>query len=182
MGTYCVDEKSQIQARERTPPRLPMGLGCGEGVTHDYRRHGTTTLFAARDPATGTVLAQCRRRHRHQEYLHFFRQIDPNLPPDLNLHILADNYATPKHPRVKRWLASRPRFQVHFTPTYASGLNQVEVWFHRITPQAIRRGTFRSVKELVARRRVRTNIQPHRHPLCLHRDSRLDLGQASETM
>lgn len=147
----CVDEKSQIQALERTQPMLPMGLGYVEGVTHDYRRHGTTTLFAALDTAKGTVMTQCRRRHRHQEYLNFLRQIEKNVPPDLNVHIIADNYATHKHPRVKRWLAARPRFQVHYTPTYASWLNQVEIWFNRITQQAIRRGTFRSVKELVAK-------------------------------
>lgn len=147
----CVDEKSQIQALERTQPMLPRGLGYVEGVTHDYRRHGTTTLFAALDTAKGTVMTQCRRRHRHQEYLNFLRQIEKNVPPDLNVHIIADNYATHKHPRVKRWLAARPRFQVHYTPTYASWLNQVEIWFNRITQQAIRRGTFRSVKELVAK-------------------------------
>jgi transposase len=147
----CVDEKSQIQALERTQPMLPMGLGYVEGVTHDYRRHGTTTLFAALDTATGKVLSRCRRRHRHQEYLDFLRQIDANVPTKLDVHIIVDNYATHKHPRVKRWLAVRPRFHVHFTPTYASWLNQVEIWFNRITQQAIRRGTFRSVKELVAK-------------------------------
>jgi len=147
----CVDEKSQIQALERTQPMLPMGLGYVEGVTHDYRRHGTTTLFAALDTAKGTVITQCRRRHRHQEYLNFLRQIEKNVPPDLNVHLIADNYAIHKHPRVKRWFAARPRFQVHFTPTYASWLNQVEIWFNRITQQAIRRGTFRNVKELVAK-------------------------------
>src|ERR1700682_6192545 len=145
----CVDEKSQIQALERTQPMLPMGLGYVEGVTHDYRRHGTTTLFAALDTAKGTVITQCRRRHRHQEYLNFLRQIEKNVPPDLNVHIIADNYASHKHPRAKRRFAARPRFQVHFTLTYASWLNQVEIWFNRITQQAIRRGTFRSVKELV---------------------------------
>jgi putative transposase len=145
----CVDEKSQIQALERTQPMLPMGLGYVEGVTHDYRRHGTTTLFAALDTATGTVLSQCRQRHRHQEYLDFLRQIDHNVPAQLDVHIIVDNYATHKHPRVKRWLALHPRFQVHFTPTYASWLNQVEIWFHRISQQAIRRGTFRSVRELI---------------------------------
>ena len=147
----CVDEKSQIQALERTQPMLPMGLGYVEGVTHDYRRHGTTTLFAALDAATGTVIAQCRRRHRHQEYLDFLREIDKNVPPELEVHVIVDNYATHKHPRVKRWLTARPRFHVHFTPTYASWLNQVEIWFNRITQRAIRRGTFRSVKELVAK-------------------------------
>lgn len=146
-----VDEKSQIQALERTQPMLPMGLGYVEGVTHDYRRHGTTTLFAALDTATGRVLSRCRRRHRHQEYLDFLRQIEANVPTKLDVHIIVDNYATHKHPRVKRWLAARPRFHVHFTPTYASWLNQVEIWFNRITQQAIRRGTFRSVKDLTAK-------------------------------
>ena len=145
----CVDEKSQIQALERTQPMLPMGLGYVEGVTHDYRRHGTTTLFAALDTAKGKVLTQCRQRHRHQEYLGFLREIEKNVPKNLDVHIIVDNYATHKHPRVRRWFATRPRFHVHFTPTYASWLNQVEIWFNRITQQAIRRGTFRSVKELV---------------------------------
>jgi putative transposase len=145
----CVDEKSQIQALERTQPMLPMGLGYVEGVTHDYRRHGTTTLFAALDTAKGKVLTQCRQRHRHQEYLGFLREIEKNVPETLEVHIIVDNYATHKHPRVKRWFAVRPRFHVHFTPTYASWLNQVEIWFNRITQRAIRRGTFRSVKELV---------------------------------
>ena len=129
----CVDEKSQIQALERTQPMLPMGLGYVQGVTHDYRRHGTTTLFAALDTAKGTVISQCRRRHRHQEYLDFLRQIEKNVPPELDVHVIVDNYATHKHPCVKRWLAARPRFHVHFTPTYASWLNQVEIWFNRIT-------------------------------------------------
>jgi putative transposase len=145
----CVDEKSQIQALERTQPMLPMGLGYVEGVTHDYRRHGTTTLFAALDTGKGTVLTRCRKRHRHQEYLDFLRQIEKNVPLELGVHVIVDNYGTHKHPRVKRWLALRPRFHVHFTPTYASWLNQVEIWFNRITQQAIRRGTFRSVKDLV---------------------------------
>ena len=145
----CVDEKSQIQALERTQPMLPMGLGYVEGVTHDYRRHGTTTLFAALDTAKGSVLTQCRQRHRHQEYLGFLREIQNNVPEALDVHIIVDNYATHKHPRVKRWFAARPRFHLHFTPTYASWLNQVEIWFNRITQQTIRRGTFRSVKELI---------------------------------
>ena len=145
----CVDEKSQIQALERSQPMLPMGLGYVEGVTHDYVRHGTTTLFAALDTAQGKVITQCRKRHRHQEYLGFLREIEKNVPNTLDVHIIVDNYATHKHPRVKRWFAARPRFHVHYTPTYASWLNQVEIWFNRITQQAIRRGTFRSVKELV---------------------------------
>jgi putative transposase len=145
----CVDEKSQIQALERTQPMLPMGLGYVEGVTHDYRRHGTTTLFAALDTVQGKVIAQCRPRHRHQEYLGFLKEIEKNVPETLDVHLIVDNYGTHKHPRVKRWFAVRPRFHVHFTPTYASWLNQVEIWFNRITQQAIRRGTFRSVRELV---------------------------------
>jgi putative transposase len=147
----CVDEKSQIQALDRTQPLLPMGLGYVEGVTHDYVRHGTTTLFAALDIATGQVLTCCKNRHRHQEYLQFLKQVDANVPPNLGIHLVVDNYATHKHPRVKRWLAAHPRYQVHYTPTYASWLNQVEIWFNIITQRAIRRGTFRSVKALIAK-------------------------------
>jgi len=147
----CVDEKSQIQALERTQPLLPMGLGYVEGVTHNYVRHGTTTLFAALDLATGTVIGQCQRRHRHQEYVRFLREIDTHVPAQFAVHLIVDNYATHKHPRVLRWLAAHPRFQVHYTPTYASWLNQVEIWFNIITQKAIRRGTFRSVKDLVAK-------------------------------
>lgn len=147
----CVDEKSQIQALDRTQPLLPMGLGYVEGVTHDYVRHGTTTLFAALDIATGQVLTCCKNRHRHQEYLQFLKQVDANVPPNLGIHLVVDNYATHKHPSVKRWLAIHPRYQVHYTPTYASWLNQVEIWFNIITQKAIRRGTFRSVKALIAK-------------------------------
>jgi putative transposase len=145
----CVDETSQIQALDRTQPLLPMGLGYAEGVTHDYVRHGTTTLFAALDIATGAVLGQCKARHRHREYLQFLHHIDANVPADLDIHLVVDNYATHKHPAVKRWLAMHPRYHVHYTPTYSSWLNQVEIWFNLITQRAIRRGTFRSVKELV---------------------------------
>jgi len=147
----CVDEKSQIQALDRTQPMLPMGLGYVEGVTHDYVRHGTTTLFAALDIATGQVLTCCKNRHRHQEYLRFLKQVDANVPPDLGIHLVVDNYSTHKHPAVKRWLATHPRYQVHYTPTYASWLNQVEIWFNIITQRAIRRGTFKSVKALIAK-------------------------------
>ena len=147
----CVDEKSQIQALDRTQPLLPLGLGYAEGVTHDYVRHGTTTLFAALDIATGKVLGQCKRRHRHQEFLQFLRQIDANVPEDLDIHLVIDNYATHKHAKVRRWLAARARYHVHFTPTYASWLNQVEIWFNIITRRAIRRGAFRSVKALVGK-------------------------------
>jgi putative transposase len=147
----CIDEKSQIQALDRTQPLLPMGLGYVEGVTHDYIRHGTTTLFAALDIATGQVLTSCKNRHRHQEYLQFLKQVDANVPPDLEIHLVVDNYATHKHPKIKRWLATHPRYQVHYTPTYSSWLNQVEIWFNIITQRAIRRGTFRSVKALIAK-------------------------------
>ena len=147
----CVDEKSQIQALNRTQPLLPMGLGYVEGVTHDYVRHGTTTLFAALDIATGQVLTRCKHRHRHQEYLDFLKHIDANVPQDLDIHLVVDNYATHKHSNVKRWLGAHQRYQVHYTPTYASWLNQVEIWFNLITQRAIRRGTFRSVKELTSK-------------------------------
>ncbi len=147
----CVDEKSQIQALDRTQPLLPLGLGYVEGVTHDYVRHGTTTLFAALDIASGKVLTQCKRRHSHQEFLQFLRHIEASVPKQLDVHLIVDNYATHKHPKVRRWLAARPRFHVHYTPTYASWLNQVEIWFNIITQRAIRRGTFRSVRDLVAK-------------------------------
>ncbi|QPN60137.1 IS630 family transposase [Synechococcus sp. CBW1002] len=147
----CVDEKTQIQALDRTQPLLPMGLGYVEGVTHDYIRHGTTTLFAALDVATGEVITQCKPRHRHQEFLGFLRQIETSVPDDLDIHLIVDNYCTHKHAKVRSWLAQRPRFHVHYTPTYASWLNQVERWFGIITQRAIRRGSFSSVKELIAK-------------------------------
>ena len=147
----CVDEKSQAQALERTQPLLPLGLGYVEGVTHDYIRHGTTTLFAALDVASGQVMSRCSPRHRHQEFLQFLKHIDANVPPDLDVHLVVDNYTTHKHAKVKRWLAARPRYHIHFTPTYSSWLNQVEIWFNIITQKAIRRGSFSSVGELVDR-------------------------------
>jgi len=147
----CVDEKSQIQALDRTQPMLPLGLDYAEGVTHDYFRHGTTTLFAALDIATGEVIAQCKPRHRHQEFLEFLRRIEKSVPSGLDIHLIIDNYCTHKHAKVKAWLAERPQFHVHFTPTYSSWLNQVERWFGIITERMIRRGSFRSVKELIAR-------------------------------
>src|ERR1700692_279600 len=145
----CVDEKSQVQALERTQPVLPMGLGYVEGVTHDYFRHGTPTLFAALNVLDGSVITQCKPRHRHQEFLSFLNHLDHNVPAQLEVHLIADNYATHKHPRVKAWLARHPRFHLHYTPIYASWLNQVERWFGLITQQAIRRGSFRSVRQLV---------------------------------
>src|SRR6266436_4174171 len=145
----CVDEKSQIQALNRTQPVLPMGLGYVEGVTHDYVRHGTTTLFAALDIATGAVFTECKPRHRHQEFLSFLRQLDACIPEPLDVHLIVDNYSTHKHRKVRTWLAQRPRYHIHYTPTYSSWLNQVERWFGLITQRAIRRGSFSSVKDLI---------------------------------
>lgn len=145
----CVDEKSQIQALDRTQPLLPMGLGYVEGVTHDYKRHGTTTLFAALDIASGNVLTQCKAKHRHQKFLQFLRHIDSNVPKRLDIHLVVDNYGTHKHEKIRKWLAARPRYHIHYTPTYSSWINQVEIWFNIVTQKAIRRGTFRSVKDLV---------------------------------
>ncbi len=147
----CVDEKSQIQALERTQPAIPGGPGEPERVSHDYRRHGTTTLFAALDVADGRVTAECRSRHRHQEFLGFLERIDAEVPAGLDVHLVIDNYCTHKHAKVRAWLAARPRFHVHFTPTYASWLNQVERWFGIITRQEIRRGSIGSIGELVRR-------------------------------
>ena len=145
----CVDEKSQCQALERTQPMLPMGLGYVEGVTHDYVRHGTTTLFAALNVLNGAVLAECKPRHRHQEFVSFLRTIDQSVPAELDIHCIVDNYATHSHPKVRAWLAARPRWHMHFIPTYSSWLNQVERFFGLITDKAIRRGSFSSVKDLV---------------------------------
>lgn len=147
----CVDEKSQCQALQRTQPMLPMGFGYVEGVTHDYKRHGTTTLFAALNVLNGAVLATCKPRHRHQEFLSFLRQIDKAVPAELDIHCICDNYATHRHPKIKAWLAGRPRWHMHFIPTYSSWLNQVERFFALITDKAIRRGSFTSVKQLVQR-------------------------------
>jgi putative transposase len=140
-----------------------MGLGYVEGVTHDYIRHGTTTLFAALDVANGQIISQCKPRHRHQEFLAFLRHVDANVPADLDLHLIVDNYATHKHPKVRAWLARRPRFHMHFTPTYSSWLNQVERWFGLITQRAIRRGSFDSVADL--RRRIEKFVEDwNQHP------------------
>lgn len=144
-----VDEKSQIQALDRTQPILPLRPGLPERQTHDYERHGTTTLFAALDVLEGTVIGQCQPRHRHQEFLRFLDRIDQSIDPSLDVHLVLDNYGTHKHPEVKKWLGERPRYHVHFTPTGSSWLNQIERWFGEITRKRIRRGTFRSVRELV---------------------------------
>ena len=146
----CVDEKTQIQALDRTQKSLPIYPGRLATMTHDYKRNGTTTLFAALNVAEGHVLAACKKRHRHQEWIDFLKQIDEGTPEDVDLHLVVDNYATHKHPQVRRWLARHPRFHVHFTPTSGSWLNLVERWFGEITRQRIRRGVFTSVKQLEA--------------------------------
>jgi transposase len=144
-----VDEKSQIQALDRTQPILPLRPGLPARQTHDYERHGTTTLFAALNVMAGTIIADCQPRHRHQEFLRFLQRIDATVAPDLDIHLVLDNYGTHKHPEVRKWLAERPRYHVHFTPTSSSWLNQVERWFAEITRKRIRRGTFHSVRELI---------------------------------
>lgn len=144
----CVDEKSQIQALDRTQPGLPMKKGrCGT-MTHDYKRHGTTTLFAALNVLEGTVIADCMPRHRNQEFLKFLRRLDREFPSQ-DLHLILDNYGTHKHPNVKRWLAKRPRFHLHFIPTSSSWLNLIERWFANLTTRTIRRAVFHSVPELI---------------------------------
>ena len=145
----CVDEKSQVQALDRTQPGLPLKRGRAETMTHDYKRHGTTTMFAAMDAASGKVISLCQQRHRHQEWLKFLRLIDVATPADLQIHLIADNYATHKHPKVQRWLNRHLRFHVHFTPTSASWLNMVERFFRDLTENRLRRGVFRSVLELI---------------------------------
>jgi transposase len=146
----CVDEKSQVQALDRTQPGLPMKKGrCGT-MTHDYKRHGTTCLFAALNVLDGTVIGTCYPRHRNEEFRKFLRTIDKATPPGLALHLILDNYGTHNHPHVKTWLGNHPRFHLHFTPTSASWLNLVERWFGEITRKRIRRGVFKSVPELVA--------------------------------
>ena len=144
----ALDEKSQIQALDRTQPGLPMKKGRAQTMTHDYKRHGTTTLFAALNTLNGNVLATCMPRHRHQEWLKFLRMIDRKTPDDLDLHLIVDNYATHKHPEVERWTARHKRFHFHFTPTSSSWLNMVERFFRDLSHNQLRRGTFTSVSEL----------------------------------
>ena len=146
----CCDEKSQCQALERTQPGLPLGSGHIATRTHDYYRHGTTTLFAALDYLSGKVIAATKKRHRHQEWLAFLKQIDREVAPNLEVHLILDNYATHKHPKVRRWLEKRSRFHLHFTPTSSSWLNMVERFFGEITRRVIRSGSFKSVGQLVA--------------------------------
>jgi len=144
-----LDEKSQIQALDRTQPGLPLKPGRGQTMTHDYKRNGTTTLFAALNAANGEIYGLCQERHRHQEWLKFLRLIDQTIPPDLQLHVICDNYATHKHDRVQRWLKRHPRFHVHFTPTGSSWLNMVERFFRDLTQNRLRRGVFHDVEELI---------------------------------
>jgi transposase len=146
----CVDEKSQIQALDRTQPSLPMKKGRAGTMTHDYKRNGTTTLFAALSTLDGSVVGQCLPRHRHQEFLKFLRTLDREFPGERELHLIVDNYRTHKHQNVDAWLAKHPRFHLHFIPTSSSWLNLVERWFRELTDKAIRRGVFHSVPDLIA--------------------------------
>jgi transposase len=159
----CVDEKSQIQALDRTQKSLPLYPGRCATMTHDYKRNGTTTLFAALELLEGRLIGQCMPRHRHQEFIKFLKQIDAETPPELDLHLIVDNYATHKHPKVKSWLKRHKRFHLHFIPTSSSWLNLVERWFREITEKRIRRGVFRSVEQLIAA--IRAYIEEHNdHP------------------
>ena len=144
----CCDEKSQIQALDRTQPGLPMKKGRAATMTHDYKRHGTTTLFAAMNMIDGSIISRCDQRHRHNEWLTFLKQIDRKTPADKSLHLICDNYATHKHPVVQAWLAKHPRFHMHFTPTSASWLNMLERFFRDLSVERLRNGVFRSVPEL----------------------------------
>src|ERR1035441_8659352 len=144
------DEKSQIQALDRTQPSLPMKKGRAGTMTHDYKRNGTTTLFAALDVLSGVVIGQCLPRHTNNEFLHFLKKVDREVPKGVAVHVVLDNYGTHNHPNVRAWLAKHPRFHFHFTPTSSSWLNLVERWFRDLTDKAIRRGVFRSVPDLIA--------------------------------
>jgi transposase len=146
----CMDEKSQIQALDRTQASLPLTPGRAGTMTHDYKRNGTTTLFAALDVLTGTVIGQCLPRHRHEEFLTFLKTIDREVPAGLQVHLILDNYSTHKHADVQRWLKRHKRFHLHFTPTSSSWLNQVERWFRDLTDKNLRRGIFGSVPDLIA--------------------------------
>ena len=156
---FCVDEKSQIQALDRTQPQLPIRPGQFKHRTHDYKRHGTTSLFAALELKTSRVIGQLHRRHRPQEFRRVLDAIEANVPPDLDAHIVVDNSGAHKTEIIRKWFAKRPRFHVHFTPTYGSWINLVERWFAEITNKRIRRGVFRSVKELEAA--IRKYIEVH---------------------
>lgn len=160
---FSADEKSQIQALERSQPGLPLKKGRAQSMTHDYKRHGTTTLFAALNTLDGTVVSQCRSRHTHQDWIAFLRQIDRQTPPNKPIHVIADNYAAHKHPKVQQWLRCHARFLMHYTPTSASWLNMVERLFRDLSQQRLRRGVFHSVRELIAA--IQQYIANHnRHP------------------
>jgi transposase len=146
----CCDEKSQVQALDRTQPGLPLKKGRAQTMTHDYKRNGTTTLFAAMSTLDGTVISTCQQRHTHVEWLKFLKKVERETPKDKTLHLIADNYATHKHPVVKEWLSKHPRITMHFTPTSASWLNMVERFFRDITTEQLRRGVFTSVPQLIA--------------------------------
>ena len=145
----CMDEKSQIQALDRTQPSLPMKKGRAGTMTHDYKRNGTTTLFAALNVLTGVVIGQCLPKHRNNEFLTFLRTVERQVPKGLQIHMILDNYGTHNHPNVTAWLDKHPRFHLHFIPTSSSWLNMVERWFGKLTDKAIRRGVFRSVPDLI---------------------------------
>ena len=169
----CVDEKSQIQALDRTQPLLPMQPGQLERGTHDYKRNGTTSLFAALELKTSRVIGQLHRRHRSLEFRKFLDRIEAQVPADLDVHLIVDNYVTHKTAIIQKWFAKRPRFHVHFTPTYGSWINLVERWFAELTNKRIRRGVFRSVKELgIGDPRIHRSPQRRSYPLHLDQDSR----------
>lgn len=160
----CMDEKTSVQALDRTQKSLPMTPGRAATMTSDYKRHGTTTLFAALDVLTGTVIGQCMDKHRHNEFLRFMRKVDAETPAGLDVHVILDNYATHKHANVKAWLRKHPRFHLHFTPTSSSWLNLVERWFRNLTEKALRRGVFHSVPDLIESIQAyldATNNDPH---------------------
>jgi len=159
----CADEKTSVQALDRTQPGLPMVKGRLGTMTHDYKRNGTTTLFAALEMAEGKVITTCMDRHRHQEWIKFLNLIDRQTPADLDLHLIVDNYATHKHPKVQAWLKRHPRFHFHFVPTSSSWLNLVERWFRDLTDKQIRRGVFHSVDDLIAA--IQAYVEHHNnHP------------------
>jgi transposase len=157
----CTDEKSQVQALDRTQPSLPMKKGRAGTLTHDYKRNGTTTLFAALNVLTGVVIAQCLPRHRHEEFLKFLRTVDNQVPKHLAVHLILDNYATHNHADVRTWLHRHPRFHLHFTPTSSSWLNLVERWFRELTDKALRRGSFNSVPDLITA--IEEYLHAHNH-------------------
>src|SRR6266436_748622 len=174
-----VDEKSQIQALDRTQPGLPMKKGRAGTMTHDYKRHGTTTLFAALNVLDGSVIGRCRQRHRHQEFIRFLNQVEAQVPAGKIIHAIVDNYATHKHPKVRAWLARHPRWTFHFTPTSASWLNAVEGFFAKLTKRRLKRGVFRSIVDLQAainRFLAETNNAPHDVGRGYRADQALDIA------